>query len=74
MINPGNPFRSGTLSSVLFSAILTLVIAYYYIQASINHAIFLTLIAVCLYSTVRLTIQYRKRKDQRGNGLVGDQT
>ena len=56
------------------SAVLTLVITYYYIQAGINHAFFLALIAISLASTVRLYFLYRKLERQNGNEFIGDRT
>lgn len=72
MINPGSPFRSGTLSSILLSAALTIVITYYYIEASINHGIFLVLIGISLASTIRQYFLYRKLRLQGGDEFIGD--
>ena len=68
----GSPFRSGSLSSVIFAGLLTLVMTVLYLQDAERDTGVLLLVFVGLGVTIRYYFKYRKLQFQQGRELIGD--
>jgi hypothetical protein len=68
----GSPFRSGSLSSIIFAAIATLVMIILYTQDPERDAVYLLFICVGLATTLRHAFKCRKLRFQLGHELIGD--
>ena len=68
----GSPFQIGTLSSLIFSAIVTAVMIFYYFTVEDPKPIHLGMVAVGVGSTIRVYFRYIKFWNQGERRLIGD--
>lgn len=65
MADFGNPFKHGSLSSLLLGIGLVMVMLYFYLTSPVKEPIFLFLILVAIASTIGSYFQYEKLSRQQ---------
>lgn len=72
-MNPGSPFKFGSLSSVILTICMTAMMIYFYLvdagRVSSQYLLFITL---GIGGSIRGYVRYRKLQFQQGREFIGD--